>query len=253
LLFFISGLKDAGAKRVTAIVPYLAYARKDHKSQARDPVATRYIAQLFEAVGTDTVVTMDVHNVIAYQNAFRCHTIHLEAGGLLSRYIATRLINGPVVVVSPDIGGIKRAEKFRQRLSGMVDFPVSMAVIEKYRSKGKLSGSLVIGEVSGCQVILIDDLISSGQTLVRAAIACQNQGALSITAMATHGLFVHDAVNLLGNSAIDQIVTSDSVIKSGTMLEMPFTKFEQLSCADLLAQTITRLHNDGSIVDLIAR
>lgn len=151
------------------MIPYLAYARKDHKTQARDPVTTRYLAQVVEAVGTDAVITMDVHNVVAYQNAFRCQTEHLEASKLLSSYVAARLDKAPMVVVSPDAGGIKRAEQFRQRLAHQVNYTISMAVVEKYRSEGVLSGGLVVGNVNNSHVIVIDDLISSGKTLARGA------------------------------------------------------------------------------------
>lgn len=251
LLFFIGALNDAGAGRVTAIIPYLAYARKDHKTQARDPVTTRYVAQLIEAVGTDAVVTMDVHNLVAYQNAFRCQTEHLEASNLLSSHIAAHLNEAPAVVVSPDAGGIKRAEQFRQRLILHASRSVSMAVVEKYRSEGVLSGSLVIGDVKDRQVILIDDLISSGHTLVRAAIACRSQGAVSVVAMATHGLFNQDAAQVLSDDAIDRLVMTDSVVIPSAVEKKLSNKLERLSCAELFAQAISRLHSVGSIVDLM--
>src|SRR3990167_755469 len=116
LWFFIGTLKDASAARVTAIVPYLAYARKDRKTQPRDPVTTRYVAALFEAVGVDCVVTLDVHNLAAFQNAFRCRTEHLEANRLFVRHFVALVREREVVVVAPDAGGIKRAEHFRLSL-----------------------------------------------------------------------------------------------------------------------------------------
>jgi len=252
LLFFIGALNDAGARRVMAVIPYLAYARKDHKTKARDPVTTRYVAQLFEAVGTNAIVAMDVHNLVAYQNAFRCQTEHLEAGKLLLSYIATRLSDVPVIVVSPDAGGIKRAEQFRQRWSHHVGHAIPMAIVEKYRSEGVLSGGLVVGDVKNRHVILIDDLISSGHTLVRAADACRGQGAISVVAMATHGVFTQDAAQVLSNAVIDSIVTTDSVSISAADEKKLSTKLVRISCADLIAQTISRLHSAGSIVDLMA-
>ena len=124
LLFFIGALKDASAARVTAVVPYLGYARKDRRSKARDPVTTRYVAMLFEAVGTDCVLTLDVHNLAAYQNAFRCRTEHLEANPLFIAHLLPLLRDAQVSVVSPDAGGIKRADAFRQRLSAALKRPV---------------------------------------------------------------------------------------------------------------------------------
>jgi ribose-phosphate pyrophosphokinase len=118
LLFFLGALRDASAGRVTAVVPYLAYARKDRKTKPRDPVTTRYLAALFEAAGIDRIVVMDVHNLAAYQNAFRCASDHLEARPLFVRHFASRVETGKeeLVVLSPDAGGVKRAEIFRQHL-----------------------------------------------------------------------------------------------------------------------------------------
>lgn len=123
LLFFIGALKDVDAASVTAVVPYLAYARKDLRSKARDPVTTRYVASMFEAAGTTRVLTLDVHNLAAYQNAFRCGTEHLEATGLFVAHFLPLLAGREVVVVSPDAGGIKRAESFRLRLAAALGRP----------------------------------------------------------------------------------------------------------------------------------
>src|SRR5512146_2435841 len=128
LLFFIGALKDASAGRVTTVVPYLAYARKDAKTQTRDPVTTRYVAQLFEAAGTDRVITMDVHNLAAFQNAFRCRTDHLEATKLFVTHFAALLKEeSQITVVSPDIGGMKRVERFRQALGRVLNRELKMA------------------------------------------------------------------------------------------------------------------------------
>src|SRR5918995_1982378 len=113
LLFFLGALKDASAASVTAVVPYLCYARKDRKTKPRDPVTTRYVAALFEAVGVDREVTIDVHNLMAYQNAFRCRTDHLEATGLFVDHFAKVAGDSEITVISPDPGGVKRAERFQ--------------------------------------------------------------------------------------------------------------------------------------------
>src|SRR3990172_12607831 len=112
LLFFLGALKDAGASRTTAVIPYLCYARKDRKTKSRDPLSSRYVAGLLESVRVDCVVTLDVHNLSAYQNAFRCHTEHLEAKKLFIEHFTPLVKHEEVVVVSPDTGGIKRAEQF---------------------------------------------------------------------------------------------------------------------------------------------
>lgn len=190
LLFFLGAVKDAGAARVTAAIPYLCYARKDRKTKSRDPVTTRYVAQLFESVGTDRVVTLDVHNLAAFQNAFRLRTEHLEARTLFVDYFTKALADDEIAVVSPDVGGIKRAEAFREALIERLDRDVASGFMEKKRSRGVVSGDVFVGEVKDRNVIVIDDMIGTGTTMVRAAEACLEHGAKSVYAAATHGLFV---------------------------------------------------------------
>ena len=117
LLFFVGALKDAGAARVTVVVPYLCYARKDRRTKPNDPVTTRYIAAMFEAVGVDAIVTLDVHNPVAFENAFRCRTVTLTAAPLFVDY-AMRFKGEKLCIVSPDTGGAKRAELLRETLGG---------------------------------------------------------------------------------------------------------------------------------------
>ncbi len=251
LLFFIGALKDAAAARVTAVVPYLAYSRKDRKTKARDPVTTRYVAALFEAVGTDAVVTLDVHNLAAFQNAFRCRTEHLEANRLFVAYFAPLLKDGEVVVVSPDAGGIKRAEQFRQRLAQVLDKPVGTAFAEKYRSGGAVTGDLLVGDVAGKTAVIVDDLISSGTTLARTARACGEHGAAGVMAAATHGLFMGDASAVLADSALQRIVVTDTVPPFRLEQGAAMAKLNVLSCSGLLARAIGRLHAGESITELM--
>ena len=259
LLFFIATLKDASAARVSAVVPYLAYARKDRKTKSRDPVTMRYVAQLFEAMGTDALLVLEVHNPAAFQNAFRCPTEQLDSAGLFARHIADQIADQitdkpspvDVAVVSPDAGGVKRAALFRDRLSQVLGRPVSMGFVEKYRSEGALSGELLVGDVKGRQVLLFDDLISSGQTLLRAAAACRALGAASVWAAAAHGLFNVDALQRLGAGPIDRIFVSDSVAITGLENTPLETKLDVVSCAAMLGEAIRRSHEGGSIVELM--
>jgi ribose-phosphate pyrophosphokinase len=251
LLFFIATLKDASAARVSAVVPYLAYARKDRKTKPRDPVTMRYVAQLFEAIGTDALLVLEVHNPAAFQNAFRCPTEQLDSAGLFARHIADMLGPGEVAVVSPDAGGVKRAALFRERLSQALGRSVNMGFVEKYRSAGLLSGELLVGEVTGCQVLLFDDLISSGQTLMRAASACRGQGAVTVWAAAAHGLFNVDAMQRLGTGPIDRIFVSDSLDVAGIEGSALEARLDVVSCATLLGEAIRRSHEGGSIVALM--
>ena len=251
LLFFIGALKDAAAARVTAVVPYLAYARKDRKTKPRDPVTTRYVAALFEAVGTDAVMTLDVHNLAAFQNAFRCRTEHLEANMLFVEHFVPVLKDSEVVVVSPDAGGVKRAERLRQLLSHALGKPVGAAFAEKYRSLGVVSGDMVVGDVEGKNVIIVDDLISTGTTIARTARACHTRGAARVFAAATHGLFMEGAEAALSDNVLEGIVVTDTVppfrLKDGPVK----AKLTVLSSALLFAKAIHRLHVCGSITELL--
>ncbi|OFY87732.1 MAG: ribose-phosphate pyrophosphokinase [Bacteroidetes bacterium RIFCSPLOWO2_12_FULL_35_15] len=251
LLFFIGALKDASAKNITAIVPYLCYARKDRKTKSRDPVTTRYLACLFEAVGVDRVVTIDVHNLQAYQNAFRCNTENLEARKLFADYFVPLVGKDEIVIMSPDFGGIKRAEKFQQILNKRLKKEFPVAFMEKYRSEGNVWGEMVSGEVKDKTVIIIDDLVSSGTTLARSSAACKRMGAKKVFAVVTHGVFTSKADIALQEESLEQIVITNSIplfrLKNPKVLE----KIKVLDIAPLFAETIKRLNNGGSIVELL--
>lgn len=248
LLFFIGALKDSGAACVTALVPYLCYARKDRKTKPRDPVTTRYVAQLFEAVRTDRLVTLDVHNLAAFQNAFRISVEHLEARPLFVDYFARRLKDDEIAVVSPDVGGIKRAEAFREALARRLNRNVAAGFMEKQRSMGVVSGDVFVGEVKGRCVILLDDLISTGTTMARAAAACRDNGARAVYAAATHGLFVEDAAIRL--QEFDEVVITDSV-PPFRLRESRQQSLIVLDSASLFAEAVERIHTGGSIVSLL--
>ena len=251
LLFFIGTLKDASAARVTAVCPYLAYSRKDRRTQSRDPVSSRYVAQLFEAVGTNRVVTLDVHNLAAYQNAFRIPAEHLEARGLFVAWFAALLRDEPIVVMSPDAGGIKRADAFRAALSRTLGRPVTTAFMEKHRSGGVVSGEAVVGEVDGRTILIIDDLISSGTTLARAAAACKALGARRVFAAASHGLFAGAAAGVLANPALEKVLVIDTIPPLRLPPALLGSQVEMLDSAPLFAEAIRRLHSGGSLVELL--
>ncbi len=249
LLFFIGALKDAGAARVSVVAPYLCYARKDRRTKANDPVATRYVASLFEAVGTDMMVTLEVHNPAAFENASRCPTVALTATPLFVDY-AKSLARENLCVVSPDLGGGKRAELLRETLEAEVGKPVGMGFAEKHRSAGVVSGDLFVGDVEGATALIVDDLISTGGTLLRAAQAARKAGAKEVIALVTHGLFMPGAAQVIADVAIDRFVVTDSV--------PPFRlepsargKIDTLPVAPLLAETIRRLHGGHALTDLL--
>ena len=238
LLFFIGALKDAGAAEVTAIAPYLCYARKDRRTKSRDPVTSRYVAQLIEAVGTDRLVTVDVHNLAAFQNAFRIPACHLDAAALFAAHFAPIIGEAPVAAVSPDPGGVKRADSFRETLERVLGRAVAGGFMEKHRSMDKVTGESFAGEVSGRTVIILDDLISSGGTMARAAAACRARGAARVYLAATHGLFNADAGKTLADAGIDGVVVTDTVAPRTTLPESLRRKLEILDVSGILAEAV---------------
>jgi ribose-phosphate pyrophosphokinase len=251
LLFFLATLKDASAGHVTAIVPYLAYARKDAKTQPRDPVTTRYVAQLFEAVGVDRVVTLDVHNVAAFQNAYRCRTDHLETTRLFVEHFTPMLLKeNRIAVVSPDIGGVKRAARFHQALTQATKKELDLAFIEKTRARGVLRLGRLVDDIADGSAIIIDDMIGTGSTLAHAARACRDQGAKNVYAAATHGLFHGRAGDILKGPDLDKVIVTDTVppfrLDPGLVKE----KLTVLSTARLFAEAVGRIHSGGSLVEL---
>ncbi len=251
LLFFLGALRDASASRLTAVVPYLAYARKDRKTKARDPVTTRYVAAMFEAVGVDRVVTVDVHNLAAFQNAFRIHTDHLEARSMLVRHALPLIGDQPAAVVSPDAGGVKRADALRRTLEARLRRAVGSAFMDKQRSEGVVSGSAFVGDVNGRVALIVDDLVASGTTLARAAVACRERGATAVHALATHGAFTGGAGEILARAPLDSLAVLDTMPPFRLDGTPARDKLVLLDAAPLLAGAIRRLHGGGSIVSLL--
>lgn len=250
LLFFIGALKDAGAARVIAVVPYLCYARKDRRTKPNDPVTTRYVASLFEAVGTDAVVTLEVHNPAAFENAFRCQTVSLTAAPLFVEY-ARALKDAKLCVISPDTGGAKRAELFREALEATLHHPIGKAFADKHRSAGVVTGDLFVGDVDGATALIIDDLISTGGTLVRAARAARKAGARRVLALTAHGLFMKGAAETLADPALDRIVVTDTVPPFRLPVGVTRDKLDILPSAPLLAEAIARLQAGRPLSDLL--
>jgi ribose-phosphate pyrophosphokinase len=252
LLFFIGALKDAGARYVTVVAPYLCFQRKDRQTKPRDPIATRYLAQLLEAMGTDRVMTIDAHNLAAYQNAFRCDSEHLDAQALFARHFARLVGKEEVAVVSPDLGGEKRAELFRERLERTLARPVAKGFMDKRRSEGKVTGDIFAGDVKGRIAIVLDDLISGGGTMARVAAACRNEGAQAVWCAATHGVFSTGAAGVLERAPIDRIVVTDSVpLPAHMSSDLMQKRLAVVSVANLVAQAIRCCHGGGSITKLL--
>lgn len=251
LLFFLGALRDAGAARVTAVLPYLCYARKDRKTKPRDPVTTRYVAGLFESVGVDRVVALDVHDLAAFQNAHRIPTVHLEARPLLVDHFLSEVDpDSELAVVSPDAGGTKRAQALRETLQDRIGREVPLAFLEKRRSRGRVSGGTLVGDVGRRAALIVDDLVGTGTTLSRAARACRDAGAREVHAAATHGLFVGDAEENLSEPALASLAVTDSVPPFRLPRDFVERRIRVVSVAGMVAEAIRRLHTGGSVVEL---
>jgi ribose-phosphate pyrophosphokinase len=252
LLFLLFGLRDAGARRLTVLIPYFAYARKDRRTQPRDPVNMRYVAQLLEATRIDRLIAVDVHNPAAFDNAFRIPTDHLSAAPMLVEHFARALNASQLVVASPDVGGIKRAQLFQELLERCVAREVGLAFIEKRRAAGVVSGGRICGEVAGRTVIVIDDLCASGGTLIRAAAALRRAGAAAVHVAVTHAPRPEGVATLLASADIAQIVLTDSV---GTALRVDAQsagrRLAILPIAPLLGQAVARSVRGAPLAPLL--
>ena len=248
LLTFCATLREHGAARITAVTPYLAYARKDRQTQPFDPVTQRHLAQLIEAVGIDQLMALEVHNVAAFQNAFRIPTLHLDAHRVFDTVLPEIAGEARLAVASPDPGGVKRAQLWRESLETMLARPVGFAMVDKRRSGGEVSSSnLVAGDVAGMRVLLIDDLIASGDTMKRAALSLRRAGASEVMACAAHGLFVGAAAELLADAAIDRVLLTDSVPPFRLPAQATVRgKLQVVSAAGMFAQAIRQCHESWS-------
>ena len=249
LLFFAATVRDHGAARVTFVCPYLAYARKDRRTKARDPVTTRYVAQMIEAAGIGRVVVLEAHNPAAVDNAFRIPLERVHARGPLGDAILARVGDAPLAVVSPDTGGAKRAARLREALAARTQREVATAFLDKRRSAGVVSGDTVAGEVDGRAAVIVDDLVATGTTLRRAVAACRDRGATAVLAAATHAVFAPGAEDLLSDPALDALLVTDSV--APRMRAQWNDRLERVSVQPLLAAVIRALHEGGSVTRVL--
>ncbi|MGC4193314.1 MAG: ribose-phosphate pyrophosphokinase [Thermomicrobiales bacterium] len=236
LLIMIDAVRRASAARITTVIPYYGYARQEKKTTGREPISAKLVANLLTTAGTDRVLAVDLHSA-AIEGFFDIPVDHLRATPLLANHFR-REIGEEVVVVSPDAGGVARAQDFRQRVRG------SLAIISKQHPRPEATETLdMVGDVEGKVAVIVDDMISTGGTLVQAANMLVARGAKQIHVAATHGIFAADAFELLEESPIDRIFVTDTIPLSPKGIG----RVEIVSVAPLLAEAIMRTHKGLSV------
>ena len=244
-LNMIDAAYRASAKRVTAVCPFYGYARQDRKSDGREPITARLIADLFKAAGAKRMVSIDLHSG-QIQGFFEGPVDHLTAMPVLEKYVRQHARN-EVVIVSPDAGRVKVAERFAQHLA---DMNADVAFINKRRPKNTTNVAVakeVIGEVEGRLCILADDMIDTGGTIVSAADLLMARGATEVWAMATHGVLSGPAIERLEKSIISRVVLTNTL---PLPKEKQIAKIEVLSVAKILADALAAVFDETSVSDL---
>jgi ribose-phosphate pyrophosphokinase len=241
LLLLVDALKRASARRLTAVIPYFGYGRQDRNAEPRVPISAKLVSNLISAAGTHRVLTMDLH-AGQIQGFFDIPVDHLYANPVLVEHFQKKRIIGPkTVVVSPDAGGVERARAFAKRLE------TGLAIIDKRRlSPHEAAVMHVVGDVKGKTALIIDDLVDTGGTLVKAAQALKEAGAIRILAAAAHGVLAGPALERLNGSPVEELVITNSIPLS----HKDAAKVKVLSVAPLLAEAIARIHDERSISEL---
>lgn len=245
LLIFIDALKRASAKSINVVMPYYGYARQDRKASPREPITSKLVANLLTEAGANRVVTMDLH-ADQLQGFFDIPVDHLQALPLLAKYFIKKGLKGDeVVVVSPDIGGVKRARKLAEWLD------CKIAIIDKRRPKPNMSEVMnLIGEVEGKTAIFIDDMIDTAGTITGGADAIIARGAKEAYACCTHGIFSGPAIERIKNSALKEVVITDSIRQPDNKR---IDKIKILSTGEIFAEALTRIVNNQAISDLFEK
>ncbi|MFA5410369.1 MAG: ribose-phosphate pyrophosphokinase [Candidatus Omnitrophota bacterium] len=241
LLIMIDALKRASANRITAVMPYFGYARQDRKDQPRVPITAKLVANLVTVAGANRVLTMDLH-AGQIQGFFDIPVDHLLAVGVFIEYFS-KLKLEDIVVVSPDVGGIKMARAYAKRLSA------SLAIIDKRRlSPEKAEALHILGEVKGKDAIIIDDLIATGGSLIEAVSALKKAGAKSVRAGISHGVLSGSAIkNIDKCQDLKELIITDSIPLDD---HRKHARIRVLSVAGLLGEAIKRIHNEESVSSL---
>ena len=242
LLVSLDALRRASARRITAVIPYYGYARQDRKSGPRTPISAKLVANLITKAGADRILTMDLH-AGQIQGFFDIPTDNLFAAPVFVKDIEEKYKGKPLVIVSPDVGGVVRARAIARRINA------NLAIIDKRREKAGSSEVMnIIGDVKDHHCIIVDDIIDSGGTICNAAQALINVGALSVDSYVTHGVLSGSAVTNISNSPLSSLVTTDS-IKATEAVKMT-SNIRQISIAPIIGEAIRRVHMEQSVSSL---
>ena len=238
LLIMIDALKRASAQRITAVLPYFGYARQDRKDQPRVPITAKLVANLLTIAGADRVLTIDLH-AGQIQGFFDIPLDHLFAFTILTEYIKKMKLDKSLVIVSPDVGGIKTARAFAKRLK------CSLAIVDKRRVNDKQAEVMhIMGDVKGKNAVIVDDMVATAGSLVEAVDAIKKAGAKDVYAAITHAILCGPAIERLKKSNLKELVVTDTIpLAKGKILN----KIKVLSVASLLGEAIKRIHEEESI------
>ena len=240
LLIFLDCVRRASAGRITAVMPYFGYARQDRKDEGRVPISAKLMANLLTVAGAHRILTMDLH-AAQIQGFFDIPVDHLTAEPVICQYYL-QLGLDELVLVSPDVGNVKRARAFATRLGG------DLAIIDKRRVSDKeIAVDNVIGNVEGKNVLMIDDMIATAGTICEAARICKERGAVSIRIGATHAVLCGPALDRLNAAPIDELTVTDTIPLRPEVRDGLKTKLTILSVAELLGEAIRRINRDESV------
>jgi ribose-phosphate pyrophosphokinase len=239
LLIMTDALRRSSASSITAVVPYYGYARQDRKAAPRVPITAKLVADLYETAGIDRVVTIDLH-AGQIQGFFNIPVDNLYGSIVFKEYVQSKNLQNPIVA-SPDIGGVARARYFAKQLG------LEMVIVDKRREKANESEVMnIIGSVEGKDVIIVDDMVDTAGTMVKAAAALKAQGATSVMAIATHGVLSGKAYSNLDSDSLDELCISN------TLVTKPHDTITVLSVAPLFAEVIRRVYHNESVNSLFA-
>jgi ribose-phosphate pyrophosphokinase len=241
LLVAFDALKRASARRITAVIPYYGYARQDRKSSSRSPISAKLVANLITEAGADRVLTLDLH-AGQIQGFFDIPTDNLFAAPVFARDIEKTYSGRDFIFVSPDVGGVYRARALAKRLDA------DLAIIDKRRERAGVSEVVnIIGEVKGRNCLIVDDIVDSAGTLCNAANALKDAGAASVVAYASHGVLSNGAVDRIRKSALEMLVTTDSIAPHSSGEQ---DRVRRISVAPLLSEAMTRVNTESSVSSL---